>query len=263
MPSLVDTHCHLYWDQFDDLDDVVARARRNGIDAMIVPGINLETSETAIALAEQYASLYVAVGVHPNDVGGGDLADTLKELAMLAQHDKVVAVGEIGLDYYWDKTPHDVQAAWLQGQLELASDLDLPVILHNRESTTDILEVLTTWRNTGSTREQPGVMHSFSGTVNEAQAAVDLGFYIGLTGPITFKNGQDMRAVAEAVPLGRLLVETDAPFLTPHPYRGKRNEPAYVRFVAEKLAEVRGITFMDASAATSKNALELFRIALQ
>ncbi len=258
MQPIIDTHCHLYWDTFDNLHDVLDTAANSGVQAMIVPGINVETSRAAIQLAEAYPSVFAAVGIHPNEVGGASLDDTLIALRELAQHDKVVAIGEIGLDYYWNKTDPDVQAVWLDAQFALADDVKLPVILHNRQSTNDMLNALAKWRDTSKKTEQIGVLHSFSGTAVDVNQAVELGFHVGLTGPITFKNGADMRAVAQATPLDRVLVETDSPFLTPHPHRGKRNEPAYVQFIVETLADIRGISTDEAALATTANAKTLF-----
>lgn len=262
MQTLIDTHCHLYWETFDNIEPVIRRANDHGVVAMIVPGIDMPTSKVALDMASRSASIYAAAGVHPNDIGPVNLDGVLAIMRNLSQNENVIAIGEIGLDYYWDKTPHDVQHQWLNAQLNLAAEVGLPVILHNRAATADILTTLRTWRTRHPDIEKPGVLHSFSGSVADATAAVEMGFYIGITGPVTFKNGEEMRAVAASVPANRLLVETDAPFLAPHPHRGKTNEPAYVTHVADKIAELRGISLKEIAAITTHNAQELFGIGI-
>jgi TatD DNase family protein len=261
--QLVDTHCHLDFIRFDeDRADVIRRAREAGVLRIVVPGLDLATSTAICDLAEHYPDIYAAVGIHPNDLEhAGEPEATLSAVRRLAAHDKVVAIGEIGLDYYWKKTPPEVQQEWLHRQLMLASDLALPVILHNRESIDDLLTILTRWVNTGlpqSLLSRPGVVHSFSGTWSEAQRVLDLGFYLGFTGPLTYKNAEDVRTVAANAPADRILVETDSPFLPPVPHRGNRNEPAFVWHIAEKLAEVRGISLDAAAEMTTQNASRLF-----
>jgi TatD DNase family protein len=260
---LIDTHCHLDFNRFDgDRDEVVQRALQAGVTRIVVPGIDLLTSHRAIALTERYPQVYAAVGVHPNDVPSDEESPdgVIRQLRELAQHPKVIAIGEIGLDYYRDRTPADLQHLWLGLQLDLAAELHLPVILHNREASEDILDVLAEWVQ-GLPRElqgRPGVLHSFSGSWEDAQSALRIGFYIGFTGPITYKGADQLRHVAASIPLDRILLETDAPFLSPHPHRGARNEPAYVRFIAQKLAEIRNIEAQAVADQTTSNAKALF-----
>lgn len=253
--TLVDTHCHLDFESFDDdRDEVVGRSREAGVAAVVVPALDLGNMKSVISLAERY-DVYAALGVHPNSTADWDEL-WLIEIRNAAEHPKVVAIGEIGLDYYWDKAPASVQKHAFAQQLNLAAELDLPVIVHNRDASADVLAALADSALAG--RERPGVLHSFSGDWPMAQAAIDMGFYIGFTGPVTFKKAEELRQLATLVPLERILIETDAPFLTPHPYRGKRNEPAYVRYVAEAIASVRGLKLDEVALVTTQNAIRLF-----
>jgi TatD DNase family protein len=253
---LVDTHCHLDFERFAaDRDQVVERALAAGVERIIVPAIDLHNCPTVLHLAGTYPSVYAAVGVHPNSTSGWQ-DEWLTDIRKHARHKKVVAIGEIGLDYYWDKSSQQEQHQALRTQLALAAELDLPVILHNRESSTDLIRLISSSPVNG--RSRPGVLHSFSASWETAKAALDLGFYIGFTGPITFKKADDLRIVAARVPLDRILIETDAPFLAPQPRRGKRNEPAFVRFTAERLAALRKIDYDEFTQQTTVNAVTLF-----
>lgn len=253
---LIDTHCHLDFDSFDeDRDAVVQRAAEAGVTRIVVPALNLENASTVLRLAGQYPGVYAAVGVHPNSTAGWQ-DNWMDALRTLAAHPKVVAIGEIGLDYYWRKSPPATQQKALAQQLALAAELNLPVIIHNRESSADVLRLLAASPLAG--RTAPGVLHSFSANWAAAQAALELGYYLGFTGPVTFKKADELRDVARQTPADRLLVETDAPFLTPQPYRGRRNEPAYVRFVAERLAMERGVDTAVFATQTTQNAERLF-----
>ena len=253
---LIDSHCHLDFDAFDDdRDSVVDRSREAGVAAIVVPALDLSNLNAVIALTDHYPGVYAAVGVHPNSTADWD-DSWLTQVRLAAQHPKVVAIGEIGLDYYWDNSPAAVQRPAFASQLELAAELDLPVIVHNREASDDVLAALAGSALAG--RDRAGVLHSFSGDWLMAEAVLDLGFYIGITGPVTFKKAEDLRDLAARVPLDRLLIETDAPFLTPHPFRGKRNEPAYVRYMAEAIAAVRGLEPDELAQATTENAVRLF-----
>jgi TatD DNase family protein len=253
---LIDSHCHLNFTAFDpDRTEVLARASQTGIRAIINPSINLEDSQRVIALAESLSNVYAAIGFHPNDATNFDEA-ALARLRALASHPKVVAIGEIGLDYYWDESPRPVQRYVFEQQLALARELAKPVIIHQREASTDTMAVLRAW---AASKEHPGlVLHSFSGDQAMAEEAVALGFFIGISGPVTFKNARSLPEVIKTVPLERLLVETDAPFLTPHPYRGKRNEPAYVKLVAERLASLRQLPLAQLSRQLTENTIKLF-----
>lgn len=254
----IDTHCHLDFERFaDDRAEVVARAAAVGVTRLIVPAIDLDNSAAVLAVADAFPGVYAAVGIHPNSSAAWE-ADWLTALRRLADHPKVVALGEIGLDYYWHDSPPAVQQTALAAQLSLAAGLDLPVIIHNRQATGDVLRWLA--ESPAARRERAGVLHSFSADLPAARQALDLGFYIGFTGPLTYKKADDLRAIAAYVPADRLLIETDAPFLTPQPRRGQRNEPAYVTYVAERLAEVRGCTLADIAEQTSDNAQRLFRL---
>ncbi|MEX2161659.1 MAG: TatD family hydrolase [Anaerolineales bacterium] len=263
-PALVDTHCHLDLDAFDaDRPQVIERAVSAGVTTIINPSVNLESNEKVVALAQEHAPVYASVGIHPNDsVGWG--AEQATRVRALAQHPKVVAIGEIGLDYYWDRAPKGAQQRALRDQLELAAELELPVIVHNREAGDDLLAMLQDWQSAlaraGSPlAERPGVLHSFSSDGELAEKAIAARFFIGLTGPLTFKNAKDLQSLATKLPLESLLVETDSPYLSPHPHRGQRNEPAKVTLVAEKLAAIKAQAFEAVAAATTANAQRLFQ----
>lgn len=259
---LIDTHCHLDYESYDaDRAAVIARATDHGITRIINPATDIASGQAALGLADQYAGVYVAVGIHPNSTASY-LSSDLEQIEAQAQHPKVVAIGEIGLDYYRDHSPKAQQWLAFEQQLTLAARLQLPVIIHNREASDDVLSILTQWVKTlpDHLQEQPGVLHSFSAPQTIAEQALALGFYLGFTGPITFKTADDLRAVALVVPLDRLLVETDGPFLTPHPYRGKRNEPAYVRYVVERLALLHNVTPEVIETSTTGNAERLFNL---
>jgi TatD DNase family protein len=267
---LVDTHCHLNFNAFDDdRIHVVQRAREAGLSQILNPGIDLPSSHAAVKLAETFPEVYAAVGVHPNDALSWD-ESSYNELQQLAGHPKTVAIGEIGLDYYWKKAPADLQQQIFKEQLKLAAHNQLPVIIHVRDADHDqrpamhdCLSILQAWHSVliqagNPLAEHPGVLHSFSGTVEDARQASAMNFYLGITGPITFPKSAMMQAVAIQGPADRLLIETDAPFLTPIPFRGRRNEPAYVRYVAEKIAEINSYTYDKLSEITTQNAGRLF-----
>ncbi len=267
---LCDTHCHLNFDSFDaDRPQVLERAQAAGVGRILNPSIDLETSREIVDLAQTIPELYAAIGVHPND-GASWRKDTRATLRELAQQPKVAAIGEIGLDYYRDRMPASQQQHIFAQQLELAAELELPVVIHIRDAnrqqpqaTADTLRMLAEWmadlRKHGSPlAERPGVLHSFSSGLPAGLEAIQLGFMLGITGPVTFKKAFELQEVVLGIPLQHLLVETDAPFLTPHPYRGQRNEPAYVRFVVEKIAELHILPTRKIEAITTQNAGRLF-----
>ena len=261
--ELVDTHCHLNFDTFNqDRRQVVEQARDNGINRILIPGIDIETSKTAIAYAKEYNEVYASVGIHPN-IGSTWVTQSFEELRELALQTKVVAIGEIGLDYYRDRTPKPLQQAIFEKQLELAADLGKPVIIHNRDASEDILKIIQEWcknlmDGNDSLAEHPGVVHSFSGSKSFACELVLINFKIGITGPITFKKSVQLQEVVAALRLEDLLLETDAPYLTPDPYRGKRNEPANVRIIAEKIAQIKGDSLDHIAKITTAEADRLF-----
>jgi len=267
---LVDTHCHLDFDNFDeDRAAVLERARQAGLVRILNPSVDLPSSLAAVELASRVPEVYAAVGVHPNDVGNWDSA-SLNELRGVARLPKVIAIGEIGLDYYRERTPHDLQQRVLSLQLDLAAEMGLPVILHvrnalpeDRKAMSDMLHTLAEWsadlpRKAPSLVERPGIFHSFSDDLASARRAVEMNFRIGVTGPVTFKKSDILREVVAGIPIENLLIETDAPFLTPHPHRGSRNEPAYVRFIAEKIAQIRSLSLEEVAHVTTTNAERLF-----
>ncbi len=263
--NLVDTHCHLDFDAYrEDVGEVINRAREVGVKRILIPAIDLESSERILQLTERHSDVYAAVGIHPNSATHWN-SSSGSRLAAFAQHPNVVAVGEIGLDYYRDRAPQGLQRQVLEHQLQVAQDLDLPLVIHvrnadrsDRSCIIDVLQILQEWK-VESRSDRLGVLHSFSGNAKEAGRAVDLGFYVGITGPVTFKNAHTLREVVSSIPLRRLLIETDGPFLTPHPHRGQRNEPAYVQYVAQRIAEVKGETVRGVAQTTTENADRLFQ----
>jgi TatD DNase family protein len=254
---LVDSHCHLALPDYDaDRAAVLARARAAGVRAMIDVGIGPGSWERTLALAGREPDVWAALGLHPNDVAECGL-DALDRLPPLLARPRVVAVGETGLDYHWQRTPPLLQRQAFVAQLALARSRDLPVVIHCRDAYDDLLAIIAA--EGGGTR---GVLHCFGGTAAQATRAFDLGYAISLGGPVTFKNAAGARAVAALAPADRLLLETDAPYLTPHPYRGRRNEPAHVALVAAAVAAARGTTVAAVIEQTGRAAAALFRLPL-
>jgi len=301
--NLTDTHCHLDLEQFDsDRAEVLSRARAAGVARILIPGLGLPSSRGVVRLAASEPMLFAAVGVHPTEALGWDTrtAKELRGLAILGDSgrpvqsqvtvqgqesvlspvrrqspetlpSRVVAIGEVGLDYYWDSSPHDIQQTVLREQLELAAELALPVVIHMREKddalegacAEDLVAILELWvdrlQAAGSPlADRPGVLHSFSGGRQTAEKALRLGFCIGVTGPVTYKNAEARRELVGALPLERLLIETDAPYLAPVPQRGKRNEPAFVGHIADRIAEIQHVTPEKVAEVTGNNARRLF-----
>lgn len=269
MPTLhscVETHAHLDSRRFDvDRDETIGRAMSRGIAQIVTVGANLPSSRAAVKLAERYPRIYATVGVHPHDAGsvGAATIDALRELAC---HPKVVAIGEIGLDFYRDYTPHDVQISAFKGQLALATELSKPVIVHIRDRVGEwgayeaALAILRAWLKglPPSAGAVPGVLHCYSGNLDLAQKALELGFFLGVDGPVTYPNATALRSTVAQLPLGRLLLETDCPFLSPQAQRGRRNEPAYIPYIAEQVARLHGVSVGQVARATSANARQLF-----
>jgi len=250
---LVDTHAHLDSEQYDgDREAVIARAKAAGVGAIVTVGVDLASSRAAVALAQQHAGVYATVGIHPHDAAGVK-ADDLDELERLCAEPCVVAIGEIGLDFYRNWSPSEKQREVFLAQLNLARQLDKPVVIHDRDAHGEILATL---------KDQAdglrGVLHCFSGDLAMASEALEMGFYVSLAGPVTFRNARELQDLVRQLPLDGLLVETDCPFLAPHPHRGKRNEPAYVRLVAEQIGALKELPLQEVAEVTTHNAAQLF-----
>lgn len=254
---LFDSHCHLNAEQFDDaaVQQMLQAAAEYQVTRITVPGYDVKSSARAVKLAEHWPELYAAVGIHPNDANGvtEEMYDQLREWA---QHPRVVAIGEIGLDYHWETTPKEVQSAVFRRQIRLAKEVSLPIVIHDREAHGEIVTIL---REEGAS-EIGGIMHCFSGSWEMARECMNMNFMISFGGPVTFKNAKRPQEVASKVPLEYLLVETDSPYLTPEPYRGKPNQPAYVRYVADKVAALRGMELEELAQITTQNAERIFDI---
>jgi len=281
--NLTDTHCHLDYHKFDeDREAVIQRAVDAGLTRILIPALHWTSSLAAVKLAQAHPMIYAAVGFHPTDLDSWDESsvENLQNLITSPSpsgrgrgEGKIVAIGEIGLDYYWVKEAGQQarQRESFQAQLALAKEVGLPVVVHMREAddawvgpaSADLLDILSAWHADLAAAqhplaERPGVLHSFNGTLETAQKAMSLNFYIGVTGPVTYKNADQKRQVIGQIPLERLLIETDAPFLAPVPQRGKRNEPAFVGYIADKIAEIQSKDPAEIAAATTRNAARLF-----
>ncbi len=254
--TLIDTHCHIYYKDFlPDWDDMLKRASDSGVRGMIVVGADLESSRQAIDIASRYENIFCTVGIHPHDAEGVDDA-ALNSIRELSAHPKCVAIGEIGLDFYRNRSPRKDQEDLFARLLRMASELDKPVVIHDRDAHSETLSMIH-----GAGIEK-GVMHCFSGNMEFAKQCLDQGLYISIPGTVTYPSNEQLRDVVRSVPVERLLLETDCPYLSPVPHRGKRNEPSYTRITAEKVAELRGLTVDDVARITTMNAGRLFGIPL-
>jgi TatD DNase family protein len=251
---LVDTHVHLNSSKFkDNVKEVIQRALDNDVKKMIVVGYDHPTNKRAIELAEEYDFIYATVGFHPTEAKNINDSDKDRLLSLLS-HPKVVGIGECGLDFYWDKEHIDAQIEIFKWQIELSITHKLPLIIHMRDASEATYNVLSEYNNI------KGIMHCYSGSAEMAPLFMDLGLHISLGGPVTFKNGRVPKEVAKVVPLDRLLIETDSPYLSPHPFRGKTNEPARVKLVAEEISKIKEVPYKKIAEITTKNALHLFNI---
>ena len=254
---LFDSHAHLNDERFDeDREELINSLKAKGVDLVLNPGACIETYKSSVELANKYDFIYAAVGVHPHDVGEmtEDDIETLRKLAL--ENEKVKAIGEIGLDYYYDNSPREIQKKWFKRQIELANELKLPIIIHDRDAHGDTFEII---KNTKSP-EIGCVLHCYSGNVELAKEYVKMGCYISIPGTVTFKNNKKTREVAKEIPLEYLLIETDSPYMAPEPHRGKRNDPSLVQFVADKIAQQKGISYEQVCEATKENAKRFFNI---
>ncbi len=260
LPALFDTHAHLHdpWIG-DDLPEVMARAREAGVERIVTIGCSLEDSRNALAVAERYDQVWATLGVHPHDAKDWS-AEIESEFQRLAAHPKVVAIGEIGLDFYRNLSPHEDQYAAFSAQLTLADELALPVVIHSRDAHEECYGVLSEWASSRRREAPIGVIHCFSGDADLAHRYHDLGFLISFAGPVTYPKNYALREAAATLPLDAIVIETDCPYLSPQPRRGKRNEPANVRFTAEQIAEVREESVDAVAGQSAFNALGLFRI---
>ena len=250
---LFDSHTHLDDSKFDgDREEIIEKIKDSGVAAVVNIGCNIPTSENSIKLAEEYDFIYATVGFHPCDTGSMT-EDDLQKIKELAAHKKVVAIGEIGLDYHWDNVSRDVQKYWFKRQLDLAAELGMPVSIHNRDAHEDTFNII-------KRSDAKGIIHCCSCSKEMALEFVKLGYYISFAGPITYKNGVKNAEVAKAVPMDRLLIETDAPYLAPEGFRGKRNDSSLMRITCEKLAEIKGVTFEEMAEQTFKNAKKVYRL---
>ena len=252
---MIDTHCHLEKKDYDNLDEVIKKMDDNII---ITSGVDKQTNIECINLSEKYKNVFCTIGIHPEYANESDeqLNEMLKHIENNINNKRVVGIGEIGLDYYYDNSPREVQKEWFKKQIELANELKLPIIIHDRDAHQDTFEII---KNTKSP-EIGCVLHCYSGNVELAKEYVKMGCYISIPGTVTFKNNKKTREVAKEIPLEYLLIETDSPYMAPEPHRGKRNDPSLVAFVADKIAQEKGISYEKVCEATKENAKRLFNI---
>lgn len=254
MSFLIDTHAHI--DMRDtELEDVILRAKEADVEKIIIPSVDVSSFEKVIEISQKHEGIFCALGIHPSEAHNAKNGD-FNKIIELASNDNVVGIGECGLDYYWDKTYIDEQKTVFLRQIEIAKALKKPLIVHDREAHKDTFDYLA--QNISD--EIPVVMHCFSGSYEFALECIKKGFYIALGGVVTFKNAKKVHEIAQKIPMEHLLLETDTPYLTPEPYRGKENEPAYIKFVAEKIANLRGISYDEVAEITTQNARKVFKI---
>lgn len=253
----IDSHAHLDDPRFDqDRESIIESLREDGIDMVINIGADKESSLSTLELAKKYDHIYAVAGVHPHSASELE-EDGLDWLREIAKEDKIVAIGEIGLDFYYDNSPRDIQRKWFKAQIQLAKELGLPVVIHTRDAAKETYDIL---KETAADGKLKVLMHCYSGSAEMAMDYAKLGFYIALGGAVTFKNARVPREVASVLPLENLMIETDCPYMTPEPFRGKRNEPKLVSLVAEKIAEIKGITVDELAKATADNTRSFFRL---
>lgn len=253
---LIDSHAHLDMKQFDsDRDQVIDRALSADVRHIITVGIDIKSSLNAVKLTTHYPPIFATIGIHPHNADNANNND-LEQIALIAQQDKIIAIGEIGLDFFHNRSARQKQIEVFTQQLAIAISLDLPVVIHDREAHTNTLNILSSFKKSGL----KGMIHCFSGDYNLAKTFIDMGYYISIPGTVTFNNASQIQDVARRVPLNRMLLETDAPFLAPTPYRGNRNEPGYVTHTAQKIAKLRDVSFEEISYQTSKNVCQLFNL---
>ena len=255
--KLFDTHAHLDDERFDeDREQIIEQIKQDGISLIVNPGADMKSSRAAIKLAEKYDFIYAAVGIHPHDVKDITEADLI-ELEQMAKHEKVVAIGEIGLDYYYDNSPRELQMEYFIKQIELANKLSLPIIIHSRDASMETYEILKEHK-----KDIGCVLHCFSQSLEMAELYLKIGCHLSFAGPLTFKKSSKLKEVARNIPLDKIFIETDSPYLTPEPYRGRRNDPSKVRYVAEELSKLRAISVDKIAEITMNNAIEFFDIKL-
>ena len=251
---MIDTHSHINCIEEFTIDEIITNAKNNGVEKIILPAAYPSDIDIVFDIINKYENVYGLLGVHPSEVKDWDdsLIDKIKKYA---ENKKIVGIGEIGLDYYWDNEPREVQKKWFIRQLELARELDLPVLIHSREAAADTMEIMKE-----HAKGLSGVIHCYSYSKEMAQEYIKMGFYIGVGGVVTFKNAKKLKEVVENIPLTSIVLETDCPYMAPEPNRGKRNNSAYIRYVAEKIAELKGITYEEVVEQTEKNARDMYRL---
>ena len=253
---IFDTHAHYDDDAFDeDRDELLSGMTAKNVEYIVNVGASIESSKRSIALAEKYPFIYAAVGVHPDEVGELD-DEKFEKLREWTTHEKVKAVGEIGLDYYWDKEKHDLQKHWFMRQMELAHEVNLPIIVHSREAAKDTLDMIIA----AKPLDLSGIIHCYSYSVEQAREYLNMGYYIGIGGVLTFKNAKKLKEVAEYAPLSRIVLETDCPYLAPTPYRGKRNDSSMLSYVVEELAAIKQMPVEEVIRITNENGKKLYHI---